>query len=77
MLPQLEINQNFDNKSACSSACILLTCTEPGNVPGQNYVDLEAVVCWLNWDWKAAPVNLVPAHKETKQRRQKGDKSLI
>lgn len=51
----------------------LLTCTEPGSVPGQNYVDLEAVVCWLNWDWKDPPVNWVPADKDSErgtERRQ-------
>ena len=42
----------------------LLTCTEPGSVPGQNCVDLGAAVCWLNWDWKDPPMNWVPADKE-------------
>lgn len=55
---------------------MLLTCTEPGSGPGQNYVDLEAAVCWPNWDWKDAPMNWVPAHRETEEERQKGDKVI-
>lgn len=47
---------------------VFLTCTEPGSVPGQNYVDLEAAVCWLNWDWEAVPVNWVPAHRGDRGR---------
>lgn len=43
----------------------LPTCIEPGSVPGQNCVDLEPAVCWLNWDWKDPPMNWVPADKET------------
>lgn len=50
---------------------MLLTCTEPGSVPGQNCVDLEAAVCWLNWDWKGPQLNWVPADKETvKENRE-------
>lgn len=47
---------------------VFLTCTEPGSVPGQNYVDLEAAVCWLNWDWEAVPVNWVPARRGDRGR---------
>lgn len=47
---------------------VFLTCTEPGSVPGQNYVDLEAAVCWLKWDWEAVPVNWVPAHRGDRGR---------
>lgn len=32
------------------SMSMLLTCTEPGSAPGQNCADLEAAVCWVNWD---------------------------
>lgn len=44
--------------------CLLLTCTEPGSVRGQNCVDLEAAVCWLNWDWRNPQMSWVPADKE-------------
>lgn len=45
------------------------TCTEPGNVPGQNCVDPEAAACWLNWDRRDVPMNRGPAHKQ-KNRSQ-------
>lgn len=49
---------------------MLLTCTEPGSVPGQNCVDLVAAVRWLNWDWKDPLMNWVPADRERGTRRR-------
>lgn len=55
---------------------VLLTCTEPGSVPGQNCADLEAAVCWLKRDWKDPPMDWVPADKEAEEDEQKG-KNII
>lgn len=56
---------------------VSLTCTEPGSVPGQSCGDLQAAECWLHWDWKTGPVDLVPEGKDrteikhlTKQRHE-------
>lgn len=43
------------------------TCTEPGNVPGQNCVDPEAAACRLNWDRRDVPMDWGPAHKQQKR----------